>query len=106
MPIFKKNFGKKSAKVRESRLVENIDDFKNITLKLSDKNTLKFVDGVWLVLKKNQLNDNMDDAAELLKSNQQLREENSMTMAKMDILLDLLSETLSGTEMVEKKILN
>lgn len=92
MPIFKKNFSKKSSKARESRLIEDIEDFKNITIKLSDKSTLKFADGVWLVLKKNQTSDNME---ELLKSKQKLKEQNNMLTAKIDILLDLLSETLN-----------
>lgn len=96
MPIFKKNFVKKPLKAtaRESRLVEDVDDFKNISLKLSDKNTLKFVNGVWMVLKKNQATD-FDDAVELVKTNQKLEEEKTMLTAKMDILLDLLSETIS-----------
>lgn len=98
MPIFKKNFVKKPLKLttRESRLVEEVDDFKNIAVKLSDKNTLKFVNGVWMVMKKNQ--GNVNDAIELVKTNQRLEEENTMLTAKMDILLDLLSETLLEKE--------
>lgn len=99
MPIFRKNFVKKPQKstARESRLVEEVDDFKNIALKLSDKNTLKFVNGVWMVLKKNQA-ENVDDAIELVRTNQKLEEENTMLTAKIDIMLDLLSETLVEKE--------
>lgn len=96
MPIFSKNFSKKSTHVRESRLVEDIDDFKNLVIKLSDKNTLKFVGGEWLVIKKNLSSDNADDVSELVKYNLKLKEENNMMSVKMDILLDLLSETLRG----------
>lgn len=103
MPIFKKSLAKKSAKTRESRLVEDIDDFKTITLKVSEKNTIKFVDGEWLLLKKNQSSDNVDDASELLKNNQKLKEENNVMVAKMDILLDLLTESLSGKEVLPEK---
>lgn len=99
MPIFRKNFVKKPLKstAREFRLVEEVDDFKNIALKLSDKNTLKFVNGVWMVLRKNQA-ENVDDAIELVRTNQKLEEENTMLTAKMDIMLDLLSETLVEKE--------
>lgn len=90
MPIFRKKVQKQ--KSRESKLVEDIDDFKNISLRVTDSKVLKFVSGSWIVLKKNQAADNLDDATELIKENRKLDDENRMLNAKVDILLDLLSE--------------
>lgn len=95
MSIFRKKFAKNSAKPREARIVEDIDDFKNISMRLTDEKSIKFVDGVWLVLKKNQIQENVDDASELLRTNQNLQEKNAMLNAKLDILLDLMAETLT-----------
>lgn len=95
MSIFKKKFNKNYTKIREARIVEDVDDFKNISMRLTDEKSLKFVNGVWLVLKKSQTTGNVDDAAELLQENQNLQEKNSMMNAKLDILLDLMAETLT-----------
>lgn len=100
MPIFAKKHGK-PLQPREGRLVtvpkltEDVDDFKNIVLKLDDDKALKFVNGVWMNLKRNQSAESIDDTVKLQKSNQKLEEEKNMLTAKVDILLDLLSESLA-----------
>lgn len=108
MPIFVKKFSPKPPRVRDSRLssvaklVEEVNDFKNIKLKLHDDKELRFVDGVWMNLKKSHL-ENIDDVSKLHKVKQKLEEENSMYQIKMDILLDLLSECISERETSNKK---
>lgn len=101
MSIFKKKFNKKAAQTREARIVEDIDDFKNISIRLTDEKSLKFVNGVWLVLKKSQAMGNADDASELLESNQNLQVKNAMLNAKLDILLDLMAETLTEKDLMK-----
>lgn len=96
MPIFRK----KVQKTRESRLVEDVEDFKNITLRVSETKVLKFVSGSWIALKKNQAMESVDDASDttvssLIRDNRKLDEENRMLLTKVDILLDLLSETVA-----------
>lgn len=109
MPIFSHwKFTTKNSKPRASRLdsapkyTEDINDFKNIKLKLSDDKEFQFIDGVWMNLKKNQ-HENVDDVGKLIKKNQKLEEENAMMNVKMDIMLDLLSECVSEKEAAGKK---
>lgn len=92
MPIFKKKSSKKRSV--ESQITEDLDDFKNISLNLCDKKNLKFVNGVWIVLN-NQSTESGDSTSELVKTNQSLERENFMLNAKMEILVDMLSETLA-----------
>lgn len=95
MPIFRKKAQKKT---RESRLVEDVEDFKIITLRVSDTKVLKFVSGSWVALKKNQTSESVDDGSDvssLIKDNRKLEDENRMLTAKIDILLDLLTETVA-----------
>jgi len=108
MPIFTKKFTQKAPKPRDGRdssvpkLTEELDDFKNIKLKLSDDKELRFVDGTWMSLKKGTT-DNIDDVVKLQKQKQKLEDENSMYAVKMDIMLDLLSECVSEVDLMSKK---
>lgn len=108
MPIFVKKFSPKLPKPRETRLnsvpklTEDIEDFKNIKLKLNDDKELRFVDGVWLSMNKNQP-EGIDDVARLQKAKQKLEEENHMLQVKMDVLLDLLTESMSEKDLKNKK---
>jgi len=108
MPIFTKKFTQKAPKARDGRdssvpkLTEELDDFKNIKLKLSDDKELRFVDGTWMSLKKGTT-DNIDDVVKLQKQKQKLEDENSMYAVKMDIMLDLLSECVSEVDLMSKK---
>lgn len=92
MPIFKRKVSKKRSV--ESQITEDLDDFKSITINLCDKKNIKFVNGVWIVLN-NQSTESVDSTSELVKTNQTLERENYMLNAKMEILVDLLSETLA-----------
>ncbi|CRK97349.1 CLUMA_CG010740, isoform A [Clunio marinus] len=101
MPMFAKKFTKLQLKPRESRLstapklTEEVDDFKRIELKLSNDKSLTFVNGVWINLKKNE---DLDDVTKTLKKNQKLQEQNIMLNAKIEILLDLLTEAVCENE--------
>lgn len=109
MPIFpqrKSTF--KHPKHRESRLNsvpkynEDIDDFKNIKIKLNNEREIQFVDGTWISIKKNQP-EGSDDVEKLVKENKRLENENQVLNVKMDIMLDLLTECISEKEMEAKK---
>jgi Chibby family len=102
MPIFVKKFGKKSLpKPRESRLnsvpklSEELDSFKNISIKFDDEKVVKFVNGVWISSKKSGLGENDDETMKLVTLNKKLEEEKMMLSAKLEICLDLLSETIA-----------
>lgn len=109
MPIFpQRKFTFKHPKQRELRLNsvpkynEDIDDFKNIKIKLSNEKELQFVDGEWISIKTNQ-QDGFDDVAKLVRENKKLENENSTLNVKMDIMLDLLTECISEKEAIAKK---
>jgi len=109
MPIFpQRKFTFKHPKQRELRLNsvpkynEDIDDFKNIKIKLSNEKELQFVDGEWISIKKSQ-QEGFDDVARLVRENKRLENENSTLNVKMDIMLDLLTECISEKEAITKK---
>lgn len=109
MPIFpQRKFTFKHPKQRELRLNsvpkynEDIDDFKNIKIKLNNEKELQFVDGIWISVKKNQ-QQYEDDVAKLVKDNKRLENENTALNVKMDIMLDLLTECISEKEAIMKK---
>ena len=109
MPIFpQRKFTFKHPKQRELRLNsvpkynEDIDDFKNIKIKLSNERELQFVDGEWISIKKSQ-QEGFDDVGRLVRENKRLENENSTLNVKMDIMLDLLTECISEKEAIAKK---
>lgn len=110
MPIFTKKFSKKSPSKPRNRLnsvpkiAEDIDDFKNISIKLDDEKVLKFVDGFWISSKKSSLADD-DGILKLVQHNKKLEEEKTMLNAKLEICLDLLTETVAEKEAIEKNIM-
>ena len=109
MPIFpQRKFTFKHPKQRELRLNsvpkynEDIDDFKDIKIKLSNERELQFVDGEWINVKKSQ-QEGFDDVARLVRENKKLQNENSNLNVKMDIMLDLLTECICEKEAIAKK---
>lgn len=100
MPIFVK----KAPKARESRLksvptlTEDVSDFNSVSLKLGGDKTLKFVEGNWTISDANSSTQQSFDKLKNMRSNQKLMEENNMLNAKMDILLDLLTECVDAKE--------
>lgn len=100
MPIFphRSKFTLKPSKPREGRLDgvekfsgdEDVNDFKNIKLKLNVDNELHFIDGSWINLNKKQTS-NIDDVAKVLKENHKLEHEKKVLELKMKIMLNLLT---------------
>lgn len=109
MPIFPhRKFTPKLPKQRELRLnsvpklSEDIDDFRNIKLKLSGEKEFQFVDGIWISLKRNQ-NEAVDDVTRMARANKKLEDENAMLNVKMDIMLDLLTECVTEKDAILRK---
>lgn len=109
MPIFVKKFGKKCLpKPRESRLssvpklAEEVDAFRKISIKFDDEKVLKFVNGVWISSKKSNSGENDDEVLKLVTQSKILEEEKMMLNAKLEICLDLLSETIAEKELMHK----
>lgn len=112
MPIFsnRSKFTLKQSKPREGRLDaveklnvdEEINDFKNIKLKLNVDNELHFIDGCWINLNKKQTS-NIDDVAKVLKENHKLEHEKRVLELKMKIMLNLLTSEHSEGEKDEEK---
>uniref|UniRef100_A0A182MLW9 Chibby n=1 Tax=Anopheles culicifacies TaxID=139723 RepID=A0A182MLW9_9DIPT len=109
MPIFQKKFAPKVAPPRAQRLnigcpppVEDLDDFRTITLNLVDKQ-LCFIDGVWLNGLKavpggpgtSGTGVNLtDDLLRMKRRMKALEQENNMLQVKLDVLVDLLTENV------------
>lgn len=109
MPIFpQRKFALKHPKQRESRLNsvpkynEDMDDFKNIKIKLSNEREIQFVDGTWISVNKSQ-REGTDDVEKLVRENKALESENSALTVKMDIMLDLLTECILEKEAIMRK---
>jgi hypothetical protein len=109
MPLFTKSFNKRKTARPRSRLGlapksdEDIDDFKNVKIKFDDEKFVKFVEGVWMTSKKSSSADD-EEVLKLMKQNRKLEEEKNMLNAKLEICLDLLTETVAEKEAIEKKL--
>lgn len=98
MPLFSNKFNPKPVPPRgircnigHSPIKENLNDIKEITLNLDDKE-LKFIDGIWIEVSKKA---NCDDISRLLQKIKSLEEENNLNQIKIEVLLDLLAENAS-----------
>lgn len=108
MPIFPQRSKftlKPSSKAREGRMSgvpkytanEEINDFKNIKLKLESENELHFIDGNWINLNLKQ-SSNIDAIAKMVKENQKLEHDKRLLEMKMKIMLNLLTSERSEGE--------
>lgn len=110
MPIFphRSKFSLKPPKAREGRLSsapkftenEDIDDFKNIKLKLDSESELHFIDGNWINLNKKH-STNIDAVSKVLKENHKLEQDKRVLEMKMKIMLNLLTSERSEGEKEE-----
>ncbi|XP_005994329.1 protein chibby homolog 1 [Latimeria chalumnae] len=64
--------------------------------------SLKFEDGQWIT--ESGGNISQKEVQRLRKRNQQLEEENNLLRVKIDILLDMLSETTAESHLMEKEL--
>lgn len=110
MPIFpqRSKFSLKPLKAREGRLTtapkfkeeEDVEDFKNIKLKLDTENELHFIDGNWIKLSKKQ-STNIDAVSKVLKENHKLEQDKRVLEMKMKIMLNLLTSERGDGEKEE-----
>jgi uncharacterized protein YlxW (UPF0749 family) len=109
MPLFTKSFSKRKPTKPRNRLSsapkldESIDDFRNVKIKFDDEKFVKFVEGVWMSSKKSPAVDD-EEVLKLVKHNKKLEEEKNMLNAKLEICLDLLTETVAEKEAIEKRL--
>lgn len=95
MPLFNKKFETKPIPPRLLRnntsypiVFEELDDYKNITLNLGNKE-VRFAEGIWLYASRKG---DVDDFIRLNRRLKSLEEENNMSELKIEVLLDLLAE--------------
>ncbi|OXB60855.1 hypothetical protein ASZ78_014407 [Callipepla squamata] len=91
MPLFGSTFSPKKTPPRKAASLSN--------LHLS----LKFENGQW-VAELGSFTGDRREMQRLRKRNQQLEEENNLLRLKVDILLDMLSETTAESHLMEKEL--
>jgi hypothetical protein len=109
MPIFVKKFSPKLSAPRESRpnigvpkIEEDINDFRKIKIGIDENSELRFVDGVWIGVNNGKESEILSDVSRIKKKAAILEQENQMYQAKIDILLDLLTENISELNAIKK----
>ncbi|KAF5928125.1 hypothetical protein HPG69_017665 [Diceros bicornis minor] len=88
---------------RSTREVELGLDYGTPTMNLAGQ-SLKFENGQWIT--ETGISGGVDrrEAQRLRRRNQQLEEENNLLRLKVDILLDMLSETTAESHLMEKEL--
>ncbi|NXS56721.1 CBY1 protein, partial [Brachypteracias leptosomus] len=87
---------------RSTREVELGLEYGTPTMNL-DGQSLKFENGQW-VAESGSFTGDRREMQRLLKRNQQLEEENNLLRLKVDILLDMLSETTAENHLMEREL--
>lgn len=86
------------------KLDQDIDDFRdNIKITIDESNELRFVDGEWITVTDRNRDVDVSDISRMKKKASILEQENQMLNAKIDILLDLLTENISELNAIKKK---
>lgn len=115
MPIFVKKFTPKLSAPRESRMNINIpkidqdiNDFRDIKITVDDVTELRFLDGEWISCSNdgNSQTSDLSDLSRMKKKTSILEQENQMLNAKIDILLDLLTENISELNAIKRRVEN
>uniref|UniRef100_A0A9L0RX63 Chibby 1, beta catenin antagonist n=2 Tax=Equus caballus TaxID=9796 RepID=A0A9L0RX63_HORSE len=114
MPLFGNTFSPKKTPPRKSASLSNLHnldrstrevelglDYGTPTMNLAGQ-SLKFENGQWIA----GISGGVDrrEAQRLRRRNQQLEEENNLLRLKVDILLDMLSETTAESHLMEKEL--
>uniref|UniRef100_A0A8D0GV94 Chibby 1, beta catenin antagonist n=1 Tax=Sphenodon punctatus TaxID=8508 RepID=A0A8D0GV94_SPHPU len=115
MPLFGNTFSPKKTPPRKSASLSNLHsldrstreielglDYGNPTMNLAGQ-SLKFENGQWIADSGGSSGDTRE-MQRLRKRNQQLEEENNLLQLKVDILLDMLSETTAESHLMEKEL--
>ncbi|XP_006155426.1 protein chibby homolog 1 isoform X1 [Tupaia chinensis] len=116
MPLFGNTFSPKKTPPRKSASLSNLHsldrstrevelglDYGTPTMNLAGQ-SLKFENGQWIA--DTGISGGVDrrEAQRLRRRNQQLEEENNLLRLKVDILLDMLSETTAESHLMEKEL--
>ncbi|XP_072829632.1 protein chibby homolog 1 isoform X2 [Vicugna pacos] len=116
MPLFGNTFSPKKTPPRKSASLSNLHnldrstrevelglDYGTPTMNLAGQ-SLKFENGQWIA--ETGISGGVDrrEAQRLRRRNQQLEEENNLLRLKVDILLDMLSETTAESHLMEKEL--
>ncbi|XP_053440874.1 protein chibby homolog 1 isoform X2 [Nycticebus coucang] len=116
MPLFGNTFSPKKTPPRKSASLSNLHsldrstrevelglDYGTPTMNLAGQ-SLKFENGQWIA--ETGISGGVDrrEAQRLRRRNQQLEEENNLLRLKVDILLDMLSQTTAESHLMEKEL--
>ncbi|XP_060101442.1 protein chibby homolog 1 [Heteronotia binoei] len=115
MPLFGNTFSPKKTPPRKSASLSSLHsldrstreielglDYGTPTMTLAGQ-SLKFENGQWIADSFGGSGDHRE-TQRLLKRNQQLEEENNLLRLKVDLLLDMLSETTAESHLMEKEL--
>ncbi|KAG3290930.1 protein chibby homolog 1 [Marmota monax] len=116
MPLFGNIFSPKKTPPRKSASLSNLRsldrstrevelglDYGTPTMNLTGQ-SLKFENGHWITETGISAGVDRREAQRLRRRNQQLEEENNLLRLKVDILLDMLSETTAESHLMEKEL--
>ncbi|XP_048357348.1 protein chibby homolog 1 [Sphaerodactylus townsendi] len=115
MPLFGNTFSPKKTPPRKSASLSNLHSLDRSTREIElglDYGTpsmnlagqsLKFENGQWITESFGGTGDRRE-TQRLRKRNQQLEEENNLLRLKVDLLLDMLSETTAESHLMEKEL--
>ncbi|KAM9246482.1 Protein chibby 1 [Leptosomus discolor] len=87
---------------RSAHAIDQGPEYSIPTMNLAGQ-SLKFENGQW-VAESGSFTGDRREMQRLRKRNQQLEEENNLLRLKVDILLDMLSETTAETHLMEKEL--
>nr|XP_060633036.1 protein chibby homolog 1 [Anolis sagrei ordinatus] len=115
MPLFGNTFSPKKTPPRKSASLSNLHSLDRSTreielgleygtpvMSLTGQN-LKFENGLWIAESLGSTGDQRE-TQRLRRRNQQLEEENNLLRLKVDLLLDMLSETTAESHLMEKEL--
>ncbi|XP_055033052.1 protein chibby homolog 1 [Misgurnus anguillicaudatus] len=114
MPLFGNTFGQKKTPPRKSASLSNIHTLDRSTREIElgleygapvmniGSQSLKFEDGQWIT--ESGGNVSGKEVQRLKKRNLQLEEENNLLKIKIEILLDMLSESTAETHLIQKEL--
>ncbi|OBS69444.1 hypothetical protein A6R68_02062 [Neotoma lepida] len=116
MPLFGSIFSPKKTPPRKSASLSNLHsldrstrelelglDYGTLTMNLAGQN-LKFENGQWVADTVVSGGVDRRETQRLRKRNQQLEEENNLLRLKVDILLDMLSQTTAESQLKDKEL--
>ncbi|XP_012670026.1 protein chibby homolog 1 isoform X1 [Clupea harengus] len=114
MPLFGNTFSPKKTPPRKSASLSNLHTLDRSTREIElgleygapvmniGGQSLKFEEGQWIT--ESGGNVSGKELQRLKKRNQQLEEENNLLKLKVDLLLDMLSETTAETHLIHKEL--